>query len=66
LVFGSRTGLHHADWTDGDVRGFIDHVQSEQPYADGWTAYAEKFRTRLYPGPAEAAERDEGAGQLAF
>ena len=58
--------LHHADWMDGDVRGFLDHVESEPPSADGWTGFSSMFGTRLYPGPAEPGEGDEGAEQLAF
>lgn len=58
--------LHHADWTDGDVRGFLDHVESEPPAADGWTGYASMFGTRLYPGSGDWPERDEEAEQLAF
>ena len=58
--------LHHADWMDGDVRGFLDFVESEPPSADGWTGYASMFGTRLYPGPVESPEGDEEAEQLAF
>jgi len=58
--------LHHADWMDGDVRGFLDHVQSEPPSADGWTGFASMFGTRLYPGPAESPEADDDSEQLAF
>ena len=58
--------LHHADWTDGDVRGFIDFVESEPPSADGWTGFSSMFGTRLYPGPAEPGEADEAAEQLGF
>lgn len=58
--------LHHADWMDGDVRGFIDHVESEPPSADGWTGFSTMFGTRLYPGPAEPGEGDEEAEQLGF
>lgn len=48
--------LHHADWMDGDLRGFLDHVQSEPPSADGWTQYSNMFGTRLYWGPRSASE----------
>jgi len=58
--------LHHADWMDGDVRGFLDFVESEPPSADGWTGFSSMFGTRLYRGPAEPGEGDEGAEQLAF
>jgi len=58
--------LHHADWMDGDTRGFLDHVESEPPSADGWTGFSSMFGTRLYRGPAESPEGDEEAEQLAF
>jgi 3'-5' exoribonuclease len=58
--------LHHADWMDGDVRGFLDFVESEPPSADGWTGFSTMFGTRLYPGPAEPGEGDDEAEQLGF
>ena len=58
--------VHHADWMDGDVRGFLDFVESEPPSADGWTRFSSMFGTRLYRGAAESPEGDEGAEQLAF
>ena len=58
--------LHHADWMDGDVRGFLDAVESEPPSANGWTGFATMFGTRLYRGAAESPEGDDEAEQLAF
>ena len=58
--------LHHADWTDGDIRGFLDHVESEPPSADGWTGFSSMFGTRLYPGAVESPGEDEEAEQLVF
>ena len=58
--------LHHADWMDGDVRGFLDFVESEPPSADGWTGFSSMFGTRLYPGPVESPEEDEEVEQLPF
>jgi len=58
--------LHHADWMDGDVRGFLDHVQSEPPSADGWTGFARMFGTRLYRSPVESPEEDGEVEQLPF
>ena len=58
--------LHHADWMDGDVRGFLDHVESEPPSADGWTGFSTMFGTRLYPGRAESREEDEEAERRLF
>ena len=58
--------LHHADWTDRDIRGFLDFVESEPPSADGWTGFTKMFGTQLYRGPTEPPEGDEEAEQLAF
>ena len=58
--------LHHADWMDGDVRGFLDFVESEPPSADGWTGFSSMFGTRLYRGPAESPEADDRVEQLPF
>lgn len=58
--------LHHADWMDGDARGFLDHVESEPPSADGWTGFSSMFGTRLYRGRAQSPEGDDEAEQLAF
>jgi 3'-5' exoribonuclease len=51
--------LHHADWMDGDIRGFLDHVESEPPSADGWTGYSNMFGTRLYAGPRRSSPEDD-------
>jgi 3'-5' exoribonuclease len=58
--------LHHADWTDGDIRGFLDVVEGEPLSEDGWTEYSRMFGTRLYRGAPESPEEDEDAEQLAF
>jgi len=58
--------LHHADWTDGDVRGFLDHVESEPASEDGWTGYARMFGRELYAGAEGSAEEDGEAEQLGF
>ena len=58
--------LHHADWMDGDVRGFLDHVESEPPSADGWTGLSTMFGTRLYRGPAEPPGGKDDAEQRLF
>ncbi len=51
--------LHHADWTDGDIRGFLDHVESERISDDGWTEYTRMFGRQLYAGPAEMPEDED-------
>ena len=51
---------------DGDIRGFLDIVETEPPSADGWTGFASMFGTRLYPGRAELPEAGDEAEQLAF
>jgi len=43
-------GLHHADWLDGDLRGFMDHVETEPVTESEWTRYSRMFRTELYRG----------------
>ena len=58
--------LHHADWMDGDVRGFLDHVESEPVSEDGWTGFAKMFGTQLYPGPVESPEEEGEVEQLPF
>jgi 3'-5' exoribonuclease len=51
--------LHHADWLDGSVRGFIDAVEGEPVSEDGWTGYSGMFRTQLYRGSVEAPEDED-------
>jgi len=58
--------LHHADWMDGDIRGFLDAVESEPPSAAGWTGFARMFGRQLYPGPVESPEEDGEVEQLPF
>jgi len=58
--------LHHADWMDGDIRGFLDAVESEPPSEDGWTGFTKMFGTQLYPGPVESPEEDGEVEQLPF
>jgi len=58
--------LHHADWMDGDVRGFLDAVEGEPVSEDGWTGFASMFGTRLYPRPVGAPEEDGEVEQLPF
>jgi 3'-5' exoribonuclease len=48
--------VHHADWMDGDLRGFIDAVESGPLSPDGWTEYVRMFGRRLYTGSREASE----------
>lgn len=52
--------LHHADWLDGDLRGFMDHVETEPVTESEWTRYSRMFRTELYRGFL-AREEDEVA-----
>jgi 3'-5' exoribonuclease len=58
--------LHHADWMDGDVRGFLDHVESEPPSPDGWTGFGSMSGTWLYRAREGLPQRDEEAEQAAF
>ncbi len=50
--------LHHADWLDGDLRGFMDHVETEPVTESEWTRYSRMFRTELHRG-FFAREEDE-------
>ena len=50
--------LHHADWLDGDLRGFMDHVETEPVTETDWTRYSRMFGTELYRGFL-AREEDE-------
>jgi len=58
--------LHHADWMDGDVRGFLDHVEGEPPSADGWTGYTRMFGRQLYAGAVDLPEEEGEVEQLPF
>lgn len=58
--------LHHADWLDGDIRGFLDAVESGPLSADGWTGFSSMFGTRLYPGPVEPPGGKDDAEQRLF
>lgn len=51
--------LHHSDWLDGDIRGFLDAVESEPLSGSGWTGYSKMFRTQLYPSPVEPPEEPD-------
>jgi len=55
--------LHHADWTDGDIRGFLDAVESEPISENGWTGFARMFGTQLYAGSEEPGEEE---GEIPF
>jgi len=48
--------LHHADWLDGSIRGFLDAVESEPVSESGWTGYSKMFGTQLYRGSVEPPE----------
>ena len=58
--------LHHADWMDGDIRGFLDAVEGEPPSADGWTGFAKMFGRQLYAGAREPSEQASEDEEVAF
>jgi 3'-5' exoribonuclease len=58
--------VHHADWMDGDLRGFLDAVESGPLSPDGWTEYARMFGRRLYAGSTEPTERFAEEEELPF
>lgn len=51
--------LHHADWLDGSVPGFIDAVESEPVSEAGWTGFARMFRPQLYRASVKPPEDEE-------
>jgi 3'-5' exoribonuclease len=51
--------LHHADWLDGSIRGFIDAVERGPVSDDGWTKRARMFGTKLYVGSQKPPEEEE-------
>jgi len=58
--------LHHADWLDGSIRGFLDVVETE-PISDAeWTRYSKMFRTELYRGPMEPPEEVDMEEEIPF
>lgn len=48
--------LHHADWLDGSIRGFLDVIESEPISEADWTRYSKMFGTQLYRGPEATDE----------
>jgi 3'-5' exoribonuclease len=58
--------VHHADWLDGDVRGFLDAVEREPVSEDGWTRFARMFGTQLYRGSGEPPEEVEDEEEIPF
>ena len=58
--------LHHADWLDGSVRGFLDAVESEPISENGWTGYAKMFGTQLYRGSVEPPEEADEEHEIPF
>jgi len=48
--------LHHADWLDGSIRGFLDVIESEPVSEAAWTRYYKMFKTELYRGPTEGPD----------
>jgi len=52
-VVRTSVGCPAAGWLDGDIRGFLDIVESEPVSQDGWTGFASMFGTRLYAGSRE-------------
>jgi len=55
--------LHHADWLDGSIRGFLDVIESEPISEAEWTRYSKMFGTELYRGPEVTDGGDEDVGE---
>jgi len=58
--------LHHADWLDGDLRGFTDHMETEPVTESEWTRYSRMFRTELYRGFLPREEDEVPEGEIPF
>jgi len=58
--------LHHADWLDGDLRGFMDHVDTEPVTESEWTRYSRMFGTELYRGFLAREEDEVPEEQIPF
>jgi 3'-5' exoribonuclease len=44
--------LHHADYLDAIVRGWVDHVDRESPNGASWTSWSTMHDGELYVGPS--------------
>jgi len=58
--------LHHADWLDGSIRGFLDVVESEPISEAEWTRYSKMLKTELYRGPIEAPQEVNLEDEIPF
>jgi len=58
--------LHHADWLDGSIRGFLDIVETEPISEAEWTQYSKMFKTELYRGAVERPEEVDAEEELPF
>ena len=58
--------LHHADWLDGSIRGFLDVIESEPISEAEWTRYSKMFKTELYRGPIEPPEEIDIEEEIPF
>jgi 3'-5' exoribonuclease len=58
--------LHHADWLDGSIRGFLDVIESEPISEAEWTRYSKMFKTELYRGALERPEEVDAEEEFPF
>ncbi len=58
--------VHHADWMDGDIRGFLDAVEREPVSEDGWTGRVKMFGAQLYRGSGESPEEVGDEEEIPF
>jgi len=58
--------LHHADWLDGSIRGFLDVIESEPISEAEWTRYSKMLKTELYRGPMEPPEEIDIEDEIPF
>jgi len=58
--------LHHADWLDGSIRGFLDIIESEPISEAEWTRYSKMLKTELYRGPTQPPEEIDIEEEIPF
>ncbi len=58
--------LHHADWLDGSVRGFLDHVDREPISGGDWTRYSKMLETQLYRPSVQPLEQESDEEEIPF
>jgi len=58
--------LHHADWLDGSIRGFLDVLESEPISEAEWTRYSKMLKTELYRGSVQPSDDVDIEDEIPF